>query len=51
MPKTRLEIVTRLMVQGLKSLNKAARELIMRFQSVDGNNYPEVLYLNHATSS
>lgn len=40
-----LVLVTRLMVQGLKSLNKPARELIQRIQAVDGNNYPEVLKL------
>ncbi|XP_074331118.1 phosphatidylinositol/phosphatidylcholine transfer protein SFH3-like isoform X1 [Apium graveolens] len=28
---------------GLKSLSKQARDLIMRIQAVDGNNYPETL--------
>ncbi|KAI7727099.1 hypothetical protein M8C21_021034, partial [Ambrosia artemisiifolia] len=28
---------------GLKSMNKASRELIQSLQSIDGNNYPEVL--------
>lgn len=29
--------------QGLKSFNKAARDLLQRIQSIDGNNYPEVI--------
>ncbi|XP_074362964.1 phosphatidylinositol/phosphatidylcholine transfer protein SFH10-like isoform X4 [Apium graveolens] len=29
--------------KGLKSFNKAARDLFQRIQSIDGNNHPETL--------
>lgn len=35
--------VVRMFVQGLKNMNKTARDLLISIQKVDGDNYPEVI--------